>query len=135
MNSPHSQAFNSPTTVLLVEDELIIRMNVAEYLCERGFLIFEASNAAEAIDLLSSSTRRIDLVFTDVRMPGKMDGLALACWLQAHRAGLPVIVTSGDVVREDAAMNGAPGAFFFSKPYELSTVAEAIFELTRPAAA
>jgi CheY-like chemotaxis protein len=133
--NPHSKMSQSAATVLLVEDELIIRMNVADYLMDRGFVILEASNANEALCLLKSCLVQIDLVFTDVRMPGEMDGLALARWLREHRVGLPVILTSGDVGRENSAGQGFPADYFVPKPYELSTVAKTIAELTRPAAA
>ena len=134
MTNLHPQ-ITSPSTILLVEDELVIRMNVADFLIDRGFLVVEASNALEALGYLTSCVVEIDLVFTDVRMPGKMDGLALARWIQQHRVGLPVIVTSGDVGRENVSTKTFPADFFFPKPYELNTIAEAIVKLTQPVAA
>ena len=135
MTTLHPQIPDPSSTILLVEDELVIRMNVADYLVDRGFLVVEASNATEALGYLTSSVVEIDLVFTDVRMPGKMDGLALARWIQQHRVGLPVIVTSGDVGRENVSTKTFPADFFFPKPYELNTIAEAIVKLTQPVAA
>ena len=134
MTNLHPQQPHPSPSILLVEDELVIRMNAADYLIDRGFLVLEASNATEALAYLTSCVVEIDLVFTDVRMPGKMDGLALARWLQQHRAGLPVIVTSGDVGRDNLSDKTFPADCFFPKPYELCKIAETIAKLTQPAA-
>ncbi len=70
-------------TVLLVEDEVLIRLMVAEELRSQGLQVLEASNADEALAILESSLP-VDLLFTDVRMPGRMDGVALAKLAQAR---------------------------------------------------
>lgn len=80
-------------TILVVEDEVLIRMSVADYLRDCGYRVLEASNAAEAVELLQAQAP--DLVFTDVDMPGKMDGFELAHWVRDHMPGLPVVITSG----------------------------------------
>src|SRR4051812_37334737 len=90
-------------TVLLVEDEALIRMSLADFLEDRGFEVIETATAAEAIEVLRTSIERIDLVFSDVRMPGEMDGFGLAAWLQVNHQGLPVILTSGDIGQANVA--------------------------------
>src|SRR4051812_45793079 len=80
--------------ILVVEDELLIRMALAEFLEDSGFHVVEAGSAAEAIAIVESNPR-IALVFSDVVMPGGMDGFGLAGWLDANRPGLPVMMTSG----------------------------------------
>jgi len=84
-----------PTTIMVVEDEVLIRFVVAEYLRECGFDVIEAANVDEAVELLTSDVAAVDLVFSDVQMPGTRDGFALARWVREHRPNVPVILTSG----------------------------------------
>jgi DNA-binding response OmpR family regulator len=123
-----------PHAVLLVEDELLIRMNLSDYLQDQGFDVIEAGTAAEAVDLLQNSNIRVDLVFTDVRMPGKMDGFDLATWVCKNRHNTPVIVTSGDIGRTNTARRSAVGSQFVPKPYQLHLVAKTIAEAISVAA-
>ena len=80
--------------VLVVEDEVLIRLVIADYLRECGFKVYEAATALEAIEVLESDQASIDLVFTDIRLPGEINGFALGQWVRANRPGLPVILTS-----------------------------------------
>jgi two-component system, response regulator PdtaR len=102
-------------SVLVVEDEPIVRMVAAEALQESGFLVFEATDAAEALFVLSMHPR-IDLLFTDVNMPGGMDGLGLAVRAVQGIPTIRIIVTSG---RERFADWSLPDhGKFLAKPYE-----------------
>jgi CheY-like chemotaxis protein len=83
-----------PATVLVVDDDQLVREPIADYLREVGFDVLEAGDAHEAIDLVDHADH-VDLVFTDVRMPGELDGVGLARWVKAHRPDLPVLMTSG----------------------------------------
>ena len=74
-------------TVLMVEDDVIVRMATSDYLQECGFKVIEASTAAEAITMIQSAEFPIDVVFTDVQMPGEMNGFGLAKWVREHRPG------------------------------------------------
>jgi CheY-like chemotaxis protein len=121
----HEAIPRDPFTILVVEDEGIIRMNVADFLQDRGFVVIEAANAAEAVGAMGDSGNGIDLVFSDVRMPGDMDGFALATWLAKHFAHVPVILTSGDTGKENAR-RAFVGSAFVAKPYQLHTVAQKI---------
>ena len=80
--------------VLIVEDEFSIRCAAAEFLRESAYSVIEASNAAEAIAVLTSDAH-IDLAFIDVKLPGGPNGIMLAKWLDAHRPAVPVLLTSG----------------------------------------
>jgi DNA-binding NtrC family response regulator len=80
--------------VLIVEDEFSVRWAAAEYLREAAYSVIEASNAADAITILTSGAR-IDLAFIDFKLPGGLNGLMLAKWLDAHRPSIPVLLTSG----------------------------------------
>jgi len=81
-------------TVLVVEDEQMVRMPIAEYLRDCGFRVIEAGDALEAIALLQSADH-VDVVFSDVQMPGNMDGFALARWFRQYHPEVPVLLTSG----------------------------------------
>jgi CheY-like chemotaxis protein len=80
--------------VLIVEDEFIVRLTIAEYLRDEGYEVIEAGNADDALDVLKSGIA-VDLLFTDVRMPGSMDGCELARQVRAGWPGTPIILTSG----------------------------------------
>src|SRR5688500_18329174 len=87
--------------VLVVEDDPLVRMLAADHLRDYGFVVVPAEHAAEALEILSSDTP-IHFVFTDVVMPGALDGLGLADWLRANRPRLPFAVASGNVTADEA---------------------------------
>jgi DNA-binding NtrC family response regulator len=103
-------------SVLVVEDELLIRLAVSDALREAGFIVVEAFNADEAIEILRSGLK-IDLLLSDVRMPGSMDGLGLLQYSHDSYPLLPVIITSGHLLSDDALARGA--RHFLGKPYAL----------------
>jgi DNA-binding NtrC family response regulator len=88
--------------VLVVEDEVFIRFDVADMLRDDGFEVIEAGDAKQALDALNSGVR-IDLVFSDVHMPGPMNGMGLASHVLENHPGLPVILTSGAMLTLEAA--------------------------------
>ena len=83
-------------TVLLVEDELLIRMMLADELRGRGLIIVETQNADEALTHLQNR-EPVDLVLTDVQLPGSMDGIGLARWVREERPELKVVIASGNI--------------------------------------
>lgn len=113
-------------TVLVVEDEALVRIDIVEHLMEAGFAVLEAASADEAIRILEGS-EAIRLVFTDIDMPGSMDGLKLAAYVRDRWPPIKLIVTSGHVAVEENAL--PTGGRFFSKPYETHKVARVIAEL------
>ena len=108
-----------PHVVLVVEDEILVRSVVAEFLRDAGYTVIEASNAAEAVAIFGAG-RTIDLVFSDIEMPGPnpMDGVGLALWISQHRPGVDVVLTSG--YPHDVQAVGAK--VFLPKPYRLPEV-------------
>ena len=82
-------------TVLVADDEPLIRMLIADTFNERGFEVLEASSAGEAISLLAQRDCQIDLVVTDVRMPGEMDGFALASWARRNCGEAKIVIITG----------------------------------------
>lgn len=123
-----SLSVHSPKiAVLVVEDEFLIRMDIADSLESAGFAVYEASNAREAIDIL---TRHPDIhaMFTDVDMPGSMDGVKLAEFARHRWPPLKIIVTSG--YRNVSPSEMPPECRFFDKPYNLDRVITTIREMT-----
>ena len=84
----------SAPVVLIVEDEFSVRWVVADYLRQASYTVIEVSNAADAVTAFTSGAR-IDLAFIDFKLPGGLNGLMLAKWLDAYRPGIPVLLTSG----------------------------------------
>jgi DNA-binding NtrC family response regulator len=114
-------------TILLVEDDIDTRWTTAEHLRAAGFQVREAANVAEAFAVIHSGAE-IDLVFSDINMPGAADGYALARWCKEHRPALPVILTSGKP-EDPAAYVKDRLSRFVQKPYDLDRVVELIGQL------
>jgi CheY-like chemotaxis protein len=108
-------AFTS--TILVVEDEVLIRSNIAQYLRECGYRVIEAVNAEEALIVLRSEIR-IDLVLTDVQMPGSMDGFELAKWIRANKKQVQVILVGTPERAAHAAGELCEDGPLLAKPYE-----------------
>jgi len=108
-------------TVLLVEDEVLVRMPIAQYLRDCGYKVIEAVNADEAITVLLHKETVVDIVFSDIEMPGAVDGFGLAKWIREHRPGLNVLL-AGTVPRavENAKELCEQGPV--PKPYEAQIV-------------
>ncbi|GHH26605.1 hypothetical protein GCM10008023_41430 [Sphingomonas glacialis] len=109
--------------LLVVEDELLIRMFVADVLRDAGYEVIEAVSGDEALDILKAGVL-VDLVLSDVRMPGSIDGLALLAFVRQNLAALPVILTSGHLVPEIALAEGAVN--FLAKPYLIQDALAAV---------
>ncbi len=122
-------------TVLVVEDEVLIRLVIADYLRECGYRVHEAANAAEAIAVLESRMATIDIVFSDVQMPGDMDGFGLARWIRAHQPGVRVILTSSVERSADIAATLCEAGPLLEKPYEPQGVVDRIRQLIAKSAA
>jgi CheY-like chemotaxis protein len=114
--------------VLIVEDEALIRLNAVEMIETAGFQAMEAANADEAIRILESRDD-IRIVFTDVHMPGSIDGLKLAHAIRDRWPPIKLIVTSGQMLVPESGMPS--GGRFFSKPYQSTEIARVLHELVR----
>jgi|SRR5580693_3067371 DNA-binding NtrC family response regulator len=116
-----SAVVQSQETVLVVEDEVLIRMPIAQYLRDCGYKVIETANADEAMTVLSHKETVVDIVFTDIEMPGALDGFGLAKWVREHRPGVAVIL-AGTLPRtvEQAKELCEEGPI--PKPYEAQTV-------------
>ena len=112
---------NLPETILLVEDEVLVRVPIAQYLRDCGYRVIEAVNAEEAMTVLLHEETVVDIVFSDIEMPGAVDGFGLAKWIREHRPGLDVLL-AGTINRtvENAKQLCAQGSV--PKPYEAEIV-------------
>ncbi len=113
-----SQMFARPA-ILVVEDEPLLRMMAVDLVEDAGFEALEAANADEAIKLLECRND-IRVIFTDIDMPGSMDGLLLAAAVRDRWPPIQIILTSGHVHISEVEL--PVGGVFFSKPYDHSQV-------------
>lgn len=118
---------NPQGLVLIVEDEALIRMHCAEMIRDLGFEVIEAVDADEAVSLLES-TSGIKVVFTDIQMPGSMDGLMLAAAIRDRWPPVALLITSGKV--RPATDDMPTGARFIPKPYSPWQLEEQLHTLT-----
>ncbi|MCG6205778.1 response regulator [Rhodopseudomonas sp. HC1] len=114
--------------ILVVEDETFIRMDVVEILIEAGFDVVEAVSAAEGIRTLERDPD-IRLMFTDIDMPGTMNGLKLAAAVRERWPPIRIIATSGQFQLQAGDL--PPDARFFVKPCQPAQIIDAVRELTR----
>ena len=103
--------------VLIVEDDVLLRLITASNLREAGFEVVEVANAAEAVIVLNSMA--VDVMFADINMPGKMNGLALAKWVHSHGRNTRIILTSD---AEQPLGEAREYGYFLAKPYDGSEV-------------
>jgi CheY-like chemotaxis protein len=107
-------------TVLVADDDVLIRMVIADYLRECGFRVVEAANADEAVAVLDATP--VDAVFSDVHMPGSMNGFGLAAFVRQRYPGVAVTLTSGLTQKADAAGELCMDGPLLAKPYEPAEV-------------
>jgi DNA-binding NtrC family response regulator len=129
MSDSNVELVESADTILVVEDEVLIRLVIAQYLRDCGYRVIEAANADEALLVLRKSELEIDVVFTDVEMPGSLDGFALAQWVRSNRPAMDVIL-AGSVGRAvQAASELCDAQSNVPKPYEPQGVHDRIRRL------
>src|SRR5882757_4838475 len=112
--------------ILIVEDEFLLRLDSAETIEHAGFEVIQAANADEAIAILNE---RLDIhvVFTDIQMPGSMDGLKLARFVRNRWPPIKIVATSGRVVVGNDDLPS--GSVFLPKPYRGAEVVATLREL------
>jgi len=122
-----SELVSRKPVVLVVEDEALLRMNAVDIVEEAGFEVLEASNADDAIAILEARDD-VRVVFTDIQIPGSMDGLKLARAVRGRWPPIEIVATSG---RVRVSCDDLPdGGRFLAKPYTSSQVTMLLRELT-----
>lgn len=112
---PESQA---NAVILVVEDEVLVRMMIADKLRDEGYAVIEAFNADEALQILRHDGVGVRLIISDVRMPGSVDGLGLAREVRSRHPSIKIVLTSAHLPERDAAEHDG----FFAKPYDPATI-------------
>ena len=118
----------SQETILLVEDDVSVRVPIARYLRDCGYLVTEVFNANEAMTVLLDEETAVDVVFSNVDMPSFTDAFGLSKWLREKRPGLEVILV-GAVPRAINAAKELCDDGPLSKPYEPQAVHDYIRRL------
>ena len=122
-----AQDRRSDRVVIVAEDEAVIRMVTADVLTDAGFCVLEAEHAAEALSHLHLRAGEIHGLFTDVDMPGEMNGLELAHHVSATWPWVVLLVTSG---KPNPATECLPkGSRFLPKPYDFNHVVQHVREM------
>ncbi len=121
-----SEPTKAPTNVLVVEDEMVLRMKAMDIVEDAGFTAIEAVNADEALAILESRSD-ISLLFSDIQMPGSMDGLMLAHAVQDRWPSIKIILVSGQVKVSDA--DKPADSRFFGKPLEVKQMIAELQEM------
>jgi CheY-like chemotaxis protein len=109
-------------TILVVEDEALVRLDAAEFLRDGGYHVHEAANAGEAMESLQSKNT-IDLLFTDINLGKGMNGVELAMWVLANLPRIKILVTTGEALK--TVFPGGLG-IILSKPYAHSDLLERV---------
>ncbi|MFN7025370.1 MAG: response regulator [Pseudorhizobium sp.] len=114
---------SSGTSVLVVEDEALVLIGICDELTEVGFQVLEANNAQSAIEMILLHPE-IEVLFTDIDMPGDMDGLRLAKHVRGRWPPIKIIITSGkhQLTGKELPVAGQ----FIAKPYDPTSVASTI---------
>ena len=113
--------------VLIVEDESLLRMDAADTITAAGFEVVESANADQAIEILEVR-RDITVVFTDIQMPGSMDGLKLARAVRGRWPPIKIVATSGHIGVQETDL--PEGGRFLAKPYSPTQITGVLRELT-----
>jgi CheY-like chemotaxis protein len=122
-----------PPTVLVVADDVLVRMAVSDYLRECGYNVVETSDAGEAIEVMKAAVG-VDVVFSDIAMPGSLDGFGLAHWIRRERPDIKVVLTSGIARSAKAAGELCEEGPRLAKPYEHADLERRIRTLLASAA-
>jgi DNA-binding NtrC family response regulator len=108
-------------TILIVEDDVLVRMPIAQYLRDCGYKVIEAVSADEAMVVLLHYETVVDIVFSDIEMPGSIAGFGLANWIREHRPGLDVLL-AGTIPRTVESAKELCEEGTVPKPYEARVV-------------
>lgn len=114
--------------VLMIEDEVLVRLHVASHLRRAGYRVYEAGNADEALRLLGEGAP-FAAVITDLKMPGSLDGLELCSWINRTRPQLKIIITTAYPDLGAAAPAGCRYDALMQKPYNPDEIAQKLHDI------
>jgi DNA-binding NtrC family response regulator len=108
--------------ILLVEDEVLIRLALSEFLQDCGYVVYGVGSAEAALEVLKANAFSIDIVFTDIQLDGQMDGLALVKWIRANHPDIAVLITTGDRQKVQAATELCEAHDLIWKPHDYDLI-------------
>jgi CheY-like chemotaxis protein len=117
------------SVVLVVEDDMLVRYAICDYLRECGYKVIEAADGDEAFKVLNDAQVSVDVILSGVQTPGSMDGFALARWVRANRPDIGVILAGTLSRAADAAAELCEEGPMLGKPYEPQAVVDRIKRL------
>jgi DNA-binding response OmpR family regulator len=127
--APPSTSATAAETILVVEDDVLVRMVIAEYLRDCGYRVIEAATAGEAMLVLQQPELRIDAALAAVELPGAMDGFGLSRWIREHRRGVEIVLAGSAARAAEAAGDLCEEGPMLAKPYEPQHVLDRIRRL------
>jgi two-component system, response regulator PdtaR len=122
VNREDSEQGAYPQIIVIVEDEVLLRLDSAEFLRDGGYEVREAANASQAMDLLRSELS-VDLLFTDINLGKGLSGIELALWALGNLPRLKILVTTGEILK--TVLPRALGTILI-KPYTDSQLMERV---------
>lgn len=117
MGSVEKTGARGRVTILVVEDEVLLRMLIADELRAAGYAVAEAPDGHQALDTLSGGAR-VRVIFADIQMPGSINGIDLARWVRSRHPHIKIVLTSAHY----AAIDEVEHDGFFPKPYDTRRV-------------
>ena len=109
-------------SVLIVEDEVFILMDIGQSFADAGWRVLQATSGEHAVKVLQEKGRGVDALFTDITLPGALSGWDVADLARNERSDFPVVYASG---KHSDPNRQLPGTAFFDKPYSPAAVIEA----------
>jgi Response regulator containing CheY-like receiver, AAA-type ATPase, and DNA-binding domains len=116
-------------TVLVLDNDVLVRMPICEYLRDCGYRVLEAANADEAKAILEKRDIKIDVLLSDIQMPGHMNGFAFVAWARSMRPGLVIVIAGTPERAANAAGELCEHGPILGRPYEPQTVLQRIKRL------
>jgi CheY-like chemotaxis protein len=116
-------------TVLVLDDDVLIRMPICQYLRDCGYRVLEAASAAEATIILQKQDIQVDVVLTDIEMPGEMNGFGFAQWARSVRPELNIVLAGTPERAAHAAGELCEHGPILTKPYDHKLVLDRINRL------
>ena len=128
MQTQQTSAVAGPT-VLLVEEDVLIRMPIADYLRDCGYRVVEAASGTEALMVLRQPNLTVDALFTDAQLSGTVDGFGLAQWVRQNRPGAQIVMAGSPRRAAKEAGKLCEEGPMLAKPYEPQVVEGRIRQL------
>lgn len=127
---PEAMQVGAGKTILVVDDHETTRQTIARMLEAGGFTVRQATNGAEALDKLARESDEIDMVLSDVTMPG-MNGIDLSYAIRERFPSIPVAIVSGDVSELERSIIGRADVPFIKKPFHAESLYSAVKDAIR----